>query len=42
MLEGGFRITGPLLVVRLYDRGIDYDAKPNAMYGVAAIQLDCS
>ncbi len=42
VLEGGFRITGPLLVVRLYDRGIDYDAKPNAMYGVAAIQLDCS
>ena len=42
VLEGSFEITQPLLVVRLYDRGVDYNVTPNAMYGVAAIQVSCS
>jgi hypothetical protein len=42
VLEGGFTLTQPLLVVRLYDRGIDYTVTPDAMYGVAAIKVTCS
>ena len=42
VVEGSFEISGPDLVVRLFDRGVDYLSTPNAMYGVAAVQADCS
>jgi hypothetical protein len=42
VLETGFAVDQPLLVVRLYDRGVDYTSTPNLMYGVAAIRATCT
>lgn len=40
--EGPFTAGQPVLVVRLWDRGIDYRSTPHLMYGLAAIRVDCT
>jgi hypothetical protein len=42
VVEGSFEISRPDLILRLFDRGVDYLTTPNAMYGVAAVQATCS
>ena len=42
LVKGSFKIIQPDLILRLFDRGVDYLTTPNAMYGVGAAQVTCS